>query len=591
MPLLVGGRTVNPGSQQVGSVHVDIGANTANFERGAAKVTGGMAQMGLSIGAITSALAVMKGAWDFSVEGAKLQRLSDAGAEIARQYGGNMDLIIQKVKEASRGAVSEMDIIRSTNKAMMLGLGADADQMAELMEIAAFRGRAMGLDTTQAFDDIVRGIGRTSPMILDNLGIVISAKDTYAEYAESIGKTASELTKQEKTQALLNRVLQEGNKMLDEAGGLQDDAASKIERLDAAWQNFMDHRKRDAAGETSGIATILAAGLEKLDEKLLDVERQTDLSREAMRRLNISMEDGISAGETQAIHLEIQKIKQEELAAATSAAADATDDMTVAGEDLEAQLEAMSDANKEFLSTLDAMQSAEESYQDKVNSLTDERMELEAEKQKLLAQGWWEESEKIQDINAKLEENNKAVQVNAEEHELATRKIVLGLLEQKLAQDGLTDEELGLLLEKGQAWGIYSQTVVEETRKAVDEANLLADTLNGLPDSKTFSMIISSVGMDQLPSAYVQSEKGRAPKKRNNIVGHAAGGAVEAGQPYMVGEQGAELFVPYQSGNIVPNNVLQSKNNNQDVIAAIMATKLDERRLARSIVGALARAG
>jgi phage-related minor tail protein len=32
------------------------------------------------------------------------------------------------------------------------------------------------------------------------------------------------------------------------------------------------------------------------------------------------------------------------------------------------------------------------------------------------------------------------------------------------------------------------------------------------------------------------------------------GGSVAAGQPYLVGEKGAELFVPNQSGNIVPNN-------------------------------------
>jgi len=35
--------------------------------------------------------------------------------------------------------------------------------------------------------------------------------------------------------------------------------------------------------------------------------------------------------------------------------------------------------------------------------------------------------------------------------------------------------------------------------------------------------------------------------------GKAIGGSVQAGKPYMVGERGAELFVPNQSGSIVPN--------------------------------------
>jgi len=46
---------------------------------------------------------------------------------------------------------------------MMLGLGADAEQMGKLMEVARFRGRAMGLTTAQAFSDIVTGVDGPRP--------------------------------------------------------------------------------------------------------------------------------------------------------------------------------------------------------------------------------------------------------------------------------------------------------------------------------------------------------------------------------------------------------------------------------------------
>ena len=36
----------------------------------------------------------------------------------------------------------------------------------------------------------------------------------------------------------------------------------------------------------------------------------------------------------------------------------------------------------------------------------------------------------------------------------------------------------------------------------------------------------------------------------------ATGGTVSSGRPYMVGEKGAELFVPSRTGTIVPNNQL-----------------------------------
>jgi hypothetical protein len=41
-----------------------------------------------------------------------------------------------------------------------------------------------------------------------------------------------------------------------------------------------------------------------------------------------------------------------------------------------------------------------------------------------------------------------------------------------------------------------------------------------------------------------------------------SGGRVNAGEPYMVGEAGREMFVPQQSGTIVPNNQLGSPNIN-----------------------------
>lgn len=42
-----------------------------------------------------------------------------------------------------------------------------------------------------------------------------------------------------------------------------------------------------------------------------------------------------------------------------------------------------------------------------------------------------------------------------------------------------------------------------------------------------------------------------------SLFARASGGPVAAGQPYMVGEKGAELFVPKTSGNIVPNDVMR----------------------------------
>lgn len=56
----------------------------------------------------------------------------------------------------------------------------------------------------------------------------------------------------------------------------------------------------------------------------------------------------------------------------------------------------------------------------------------------------------------------------------------------------------------------------------------------------------------------------------------AAGGNVRAGQPYMVGEAGHEMFVPSENGNIVPNNQLGGGQNINITINANDTQGFDE---------------
>jgi phage-related minor tail protein len=44
------------------------------------------------------------------------------------------------------------------------------------------------------------------------------------------------------------------------------------------------------------------------------------------------------------------------------------------------------------------------------------------------------------------------------------------------------------------------------------------------------------------------------------IPGLAMGGPAQAGQPYIVGEKGPELFIPKSAGTVIPNNKLGSQS-------------------------------
>lgn len=553
--------TPSAGSKKVASVHADIGADTSGFERGATSVKGGLVGISGAIAIVTTGLSIMSKAFELGEEAAKLQRLADAGDEVARQYGGSMDLIIEKVREASLGAVSEMDIIRSANKAMMLGLGADADQLANLMEIAAFRGRAMGVSTTQAFDDIVRGVGRASPLILDNLGIVVKLGDVNEEYAASVGKTVQQLTAAEKKQALLNAVLSEGNQMLADAGGLAEDNATAYER----WNAELENTKNSLVGINSPMSRFADMGADLLITFRELGENGIGITNGKLNGFNLLMEFATKriANGNEELERQVQSIRNVEAArmngiAATYGAIGAEDAFTLSIEEQEAAIKASSDANKDFIGVLGDMQRESESFNEKYSEISN-------------------------DQNLSDDERKAKLQELAAEHELYTRRVVLGLLEQKFMQDGiLTDDEMNWLLEKGVAWGIYSDTVVSESKRAFDEANNLATALANMPKEGTFTFFLNSVGdisgVVKAASAANQIEQRRA-----------SGGSVNAGQPYLVGERGMELFTPSQDGTITPNHKLGRGGSNMTVNIMLDSGTPDPERVAYNLKPAILR--
>lgn len=205
------------------------------------------AQVAVASGILVGFGATAKEVFEFGQEGAQLDRLALAGDNLAASMGGSMDDIVTSVKRASMGMVSEADIIGASNRAMMLGLGGDAETMASLMETATFRARAMGISTTQAYDDIITGIGRASPQILDNLGIVLDTATIYGDWAVKIGVAEDALTKAQQTQALTAAVVADGNAQIEAAGGLALDAAGEYEALLVAWSDFTNKMKQDTA--------------------------------------------------------------------------------------------------------------------------------------------------------------------------------------------------------------------------------------------------------------------------------------------------------------------------------------------------------
>lgn len=175
---------------------------------------------------------------------------------LAASFGQSADGMLDAMKRASLGTISEYDLMLAANKAMMLGVAQNAGELEGILKVAMSRGAAMGLTTAQAFDDLVTGLGRGSALILDNLGITMdSLKSAEEEYARALGKTTQQLSDQEKKQAMVNAVLKE-SAALDPSG--LTNMAGGMERLRAAIADLQVAVGQDLTPAVNGITGMTA---------------------------------------------------------------------------------------------------------------------------------------------------------------------------------------------------------------------------------------------------------------------------------------------------------------------------------------------
>lgn len=164
------------------------------------------------ISALTSTVSefIAKGAQLRGVQ-ASFERLASA----AKQSSGD---ILGSMRTATRGLVSDIDLMLGANKALLLGLPVTSQSMGDLATAATTLGRAMGQDATKSLDDLIVALGRSSPLILDNLGLSVKVGEANEQYARKLGKTAEALTDAERKTAFYEAAMEAARKKTAELG-------------------------------------------------------------------------------------------------------------------------------------------------------------------------------------------------------------------------------------------------------------------------------------------------------------------------------------------------------------------------------------
>jgi hypothetical protein len=212
--------------------------------RGAAKskkqiqgITGTLSKMAVRAGAAAAAFYAAKGL----IQGmSDLARQAAAVEQVRRGFDnlgkgiGFTETTFRKLDKAVNSTMKQVDLMTKANNAMFLGIVKSDDEMAQLFDTAQRLGQALGLDTAQAIDSIVTGMGRQSKLMLDNLGIMIDTNKAYEDYARSLGVSSSELSEQERKIAFNNAVLAESQRLVEGLGEEVEDTAMIFAQMDTS---------------------------------------------------------------------------------------------------------------------------------------------------------------------------------------------------------------------------------------------------------------------------------------------------------------------------------------------------------------------
>lgn len=159
----------------------------------------------------------------------RLSSVSNAFDRLSFRVGALSEDLLPKLRRATRGLVTDFELMQKANNAIILGLPLTSDSMEEMFDIATKLGRSLGVDATRAVESMTTGIGRQSRLMLDNIGIIVDSERAYQKYARELGKTAEELTDAEKKQAFFNEAMIKGREAVK--GLTADDALPRLSEI------------------------------------------------------------------------------------------------------------------------------------------------------------------------------------------------------------------------------------------------------------------------------------------------------------------------------------------------------------------------
>ena len=127
----------------------------------------------------------------------------------------------------------------ASGAAIGIASGLTASQLKSLGKAATDASLALGRDLTDSFNRLIRGVTKAEPELLDELGIVLRLENATTKYAVSVGKARTQLNAYERTQAVLNDVLDQAETKFSAVQELMDPDAFALGQFQKEFDDIL----------------------------------------------------------------------------------------------------------------------------------------------------------------------------------------------------------------------------------------------------------------------------------------------------------------------------------------------------------------
>lgn len=252
-------------------------------ERGTAgftKFTKAVAAMGTAVFLANRLSAAFKAVFSVVEDAARTQA--------AKRYFDDAGKSLDRLREASRGLVSDANLIKKANLADSMGLSNSTFET--LIQVAEAASTKTGQSFDRMFDSITLGTARSSRLLLDNLGIIVSidaanrnfAKQAIKDYklkGRSINQVVNSLTDEAKKVAFLNELHKATKGQMEQFNRLGTGGAAVFDR----WAATVENLKTALGTKLLPVLTAVLARLTSLLNKVTEALSVNPL--EGMRRV------------------------------------------------------------------------------------------------------------------------------------------------------------------------------------------------------------------------------------------------------------------------------------------------------------------